>query len=57
MRGNENGVKGFYITPSGRSYSSLKPNDIIFVSLKKVFDKKKEQTFIRMEVPSGYLCE
>ncbi len=41
MRGNENGVKGFYITPSGRSYSSLKPNDIIFVSLKGVFDKKK----------------
>ena len=32
---------GFYITPSGRKYSSLKPKDIVFVSLKGVYDKKK----------------
>ncbi len=32
---------GFYITPSGKKYSSLKNNDIVFVTLKGVFDKKK----------------
>ena len=41
IRANEKGVEGFYITPSGRKYSSLKPKDIIFVSLKGIFDKKK----------------
>ena len=40
-RVKENGVEGFYITPSGRRYSSLKPNDIVFVSLKGLYDKKK----------------
>ena len=32
---------GFLITPSGVKYSSLKSKDIVFVSLKGVFDKKK----------------
>ena len=41
-RAKEKGVDGFYITPSGRKYSSLKTKDIVFVSLKGVFDKKKE---------------
>ena len=41
IRTKENGVDGFYITPSGRKYSSLKINDIVFVSLKGGFDKKK----------------
>ena len=40
-RAKEKGVDGFYITPSGRKYSSLKTKDIIFVSLKGVYDKKK----------------
>ena len=31
---------GFYITPSGKKYSSLKNKDIIFVTLEGVFDKK-----------------
>ena len=34
VRVKENGVEGFYITPSGRKYSSLKPNDIVFVSFR-----------------------
>ena len=42
VRSKEKGVDGFYITPSGRKYSSLKPKDIVFVSLKGVYDKKKE---------------
>ena len=33
-RAKEKGVDGFYITPSGRKYSSLKTKDIVFVSLK-----------------------
>jgi L-fuculose-phosphate aldolase len=32
---------GFLITPSGKKYSSLKGKDIVFVSLKGNFDKKK----------------
>ena len=41
VRVKEKGVNGFYITPSGVKYSSLKPKDIVFVSLKGRFDKKK----------------
>ena len=41
VRVKENGVEGFYITPSGRKYSTLKPKDIVFVSLKGLYDKKK----------------
>ena len=32
---------GFLITPSGAKYSSLKNKDVVFVSLKGEFDKKK----------------
>jgi len=32
---------GFLITPSGAKYSSLKSKDIVFVTLKGEFDKKK----------------
>ena len=41
VRAKEQGVAGFYITPSGRKYSSLRPKDIVFVSLKGIFDRKK----------------
>ena len=41
VRVKEKGIDGFYITPSGRKYSSLKTRDIVFVSLKGIFDKKK----------------
>ena len=43
VRAKEKGVDGFYITPSGRKYSSLKPKDIVFVSLKGAYDKKKNK--------------
>jgi L-fuculose-phosphate aldolase len=32
---------GFLITPSGAKYSSLKKKDVVFVSLKGIFNKKK----------------
>ena len=32
---------GFLITPSGKKYSALKKNDLVFVSLNGYFDKKK----------------
>ena len=43
VRAREKGVEGFYITPSGMKYSSLKTKDIVFVSLKGVYDKKKNK--------------
>ena len=43
VRTKERGVEGFYITPSGMKYSSLKAKDIVFVSLKGIFDKKKNK--------------
>jgi L-fuculose-phosphate aldolase len=41
VRAKEKGIDGFYITPSGMKYSTLKIKDIVFVSLKGIFDKKK----------------
>ena len=41
VRATEKNVDGFYITPSGIKYSSLKPKDIVFVSLEGKFNKKK----------------
>ena len=41
VRAEEKNINGFYITPSGMKYSSLKLKDIVFVSLKGRFDKKK----------------
>ena len=41
VRVKEKNIDGFYITPSGTKYSSLKPKNIVFVSLKGRFDKKK----------------
>ena len=43
VRAKERGVDGFYITPSGMKYSSLKNKDIVFVSLKGIFDRKKNK--------------
>ena len=43
IRAKEKGVEGFYITPSGMKYYSLKIKDIVFVSLKGIFDKKKNK--------------
>ena len=33
VRGIEEGVEGFFITPSGKKYETLKPEDIVFLSL------------------------
>ena len=43
VRTKEKGIDGFYITPSGMKYSTLKTKDIVFVSLKGIFDKKKKK--------------
>jgi L-fuculose-phosphate aldolase len=42
-RVKEKGIDGFYITPTGIKYSSLKIKDIVFVSLKGFYDKKKNK--------------
>ena len=41
VRAREKNIDGFYITPSGTKYSSLKSKNIVFVSLRGRFDKKK----------------
>ena len=41
VKAKEKGKDGFYITPSGMKYSTLKIKYIVFVSLKGIFDKKK----------------
>jgi L-fuculose-phosphate aldolase len=41
VRAKEKKIDGFYITPSGAKYSSLKNKDIVFVTLKGKFEKKK----------------
>ena len=41
IRAKEKKTDGFFITPSGLKYSSLKTKDIMFVSLKGKFDKNK----------------
>jgi len=41
VRAKEKDIDGFYITPSGMKYSSLKTKDIVFVTLKGRFDRKK----------------
>ena len=43
VRTKEKGIDGFYITPSGMKYSRLKTKDIVFVSLKGIFDKKRKK--------------
>jgi L-fuculose-phosphate aldolase len=43
IRAKEKGIDGFYITPSGMKYSTLKIKDIVFVSQKGIFDKKKSK--------------
>ena len=43
IRAKEKGGEGIYITPSGMKYTSLKTKDIVFVSLKGIFDKKKNK--------------
>ncbi len=38
VRGSEDGIEGFFITPSGKKYESLKPEDIVFLSLNEEKD-------------------
>ena len=38
VRGIENGIEGFFITPSGKKYESLQPEDIVFLSLNEEKD-------------------
>tara|TARA_B100001769_G_scaffold255891_1_gene232740 strand:- start:236 stop:514 length:279 start_codon:yes stop_codon:yes gene_type:complete len=56
IRAKEGGVEGFYITPSGRKYSSLKTKDIVFVSLKGIYDKKKENLLLNGNFIKIFMC-
>ena len=41
IKGVEKKIEGFYITPSGKKYSALKANDIIFVTLSGKYNTSK----------------
>ena len=41
VRANNKGIEGFYITPSGVKYETLKENDIVFVSKNGDYDEKR----------------
>ena len=41
VRVNNNGVEGFLLTPSGKRYESLIPEDIVFLALKEKYDNLK----------------
>ena len=43
VRTKEKGVDGFYVTPLEMKHSLLKTKDIVFVSSKGIFDKKKNK--------------
>ena len=38
---NNDGVEGFLLTPSGKRYETLVPEDIVFLSLKEEYDNLK----------------
>ena len=40
VRANNKGIEGFYITPSGAKYETLKENDIVFVNKNGDYDEK-----------------
>ena len=41
VRANNKGIEGFYITPSGVKYETLKENDIVFVNKNGDYDEKR----------------
>ena len=58
LRGTENDIDGYLITPSGKKYETLKPEDIVFMGLNE--EEKKDtanKPFIRVEISSRYLCK
>ena len=41
VRGIEDGIEGFFITPSGKKYEKLKPEDVVFLSMDEEKDFHK----------------
>jgi len=46
LRGKENDIEGYLITPSGKKYETLKPEEIVFMGLNDE-EEKNEETKIR----------
>ena len=42
LRGIEDDIEGYLITPSGKKYETLKPEDIVFMGLNE--EEKKDST-------------
>ena len=43
VRTKHNDVDGFLITPSGKKYESLKPEDVVFLALREKYDRSEER--------------
>ena len=41
VRATQDGVEGFFLTPSGKRYETLIPEDIVFLALKEKYDNLK----------------
>ena len=41
VRANKDNVEGFFLTPSGKRYEDLVPEDIVFLALKEKYDNLK----------------
>lgn len=47
VRGKENNIDGFFITPSGEKYENLKPEDIVFLTLDFNYDLKEKKNLVK----------
>ena len=54
LRGTQDDIEGYLITPSGKKYETLKPEDIVFMGLNE--DKKKDTVNILTHCNAGWLA-
>ena len=50
IRGKEDDKEGYLITPSGKKYETLKPEDIVFMGLNEEADRYNQ---IKIHLPNG----
>ena len=52
LRGRENNIEGYLITPSGKKYETLKPEDIVFMGLN---EEKKTTQLINLHLSGDFI--
>ena len=53
LRGIENEVEGYLITPSGKKYETLKPEDIVFMGLNE--EEKETVSYTHLTLPTSVM--